>query len=226
MENIIEVIDVSKKYKMGDIEIYALKNVNVKIKRGEILAIMGPSGSGKTTLLNLIGCLDMPTSGEIYINGENITKMKKKELTKLKRFFLAHIFQFYNLIPFLTAIDNVELPMVLAGGLRKKDRYERAKNLLNLVGLGKRFNHKPDELSGGEQQRVAISRALANDPSLILADEPTGDLDEETGINLMKTLCNLVKNERKTLIIVTHDPIIAKFADRILKIKNGKIIND
>ncbi|MHA1231222.1 MAG: ABC transporter ATP-binding protein [Candidatus Helarchaeota archaeon] len=224
MENIVEVVNVNKIYKIGDVEIYALRDVNIEIKKGEIVAIMGPSGSGKTTLLNLIGCLDTPTSGSIFINGEDITKMKKKQLVNLRRFFLAHIFQFYNLIPFLNSLDNVELPMIIAGGMKKQARIKRAKYLLEMVGLSKRLYHKPEELSGGEQQRVAISRALANDPSLILADEPTGDLDEETGTKLIETLCNIIKKENKTLIMVTHDPTIARFASRVLKIKDGRIL--
>ena len=224
LENIIEVINVSKIYKLGDLEIYALKNINLEIKKGEIIAIMGPSGSGKTTLLNVIGCLDMVTTGEIYISGQDITKMRNKDIIKLKRFYLGHIFQFYNLIPFLTAIENVELPMLLAGEIKKAERTKKAKYLLDLVGLSKRMLHKPDELSGGEQQRVAISRALANDPLLILADEPTGDLDEKTGIKLIKNLRKIVKQTEKTLIMVTHDPTIANFASRILHIKNGTII--
>lgn len=225
MENIIELVDVSKKYKLGDVFIYAIKNINLKIKRGEVMAIMGPSGSGKTTLLNLIGCLDKPTSGEIYINGQDITKMGSKNLVQLKRFYIGHIFQFYNLIPFLTAGENVELPMLLAGELTSEKRREKAEQLLGKVGLSKRINHKPDELSGGEQQRVAIARSLANDPLLILADEPTGDLDEETGVNLIKMLIKIVKDTEKTLIMVTHDPTIAEYTSRILNIKNGTIIN-
>jgi putative ABC transport system ATP-binding protein len=225
MENIIELVDVSKKYKLGDVYIYALKNINLKIKRGEVMAIMGPSGSGKTTLLNLIGCLDKPTSGEIYISGQDITKMGSKNLVQLKRFYIGHIFQFYNLIPFLTAEENVELPMLLAGELTSEKRRERAEELLGKVGLSKRIKHKPDELSGGEQQRVAIARSLANDPLLIIADEPTGDLDEETGVNLIKMLIKIVTDTEKTLIMVTHDPTIAEYTSRILKIKNGTIIN-
>ena len=226
MENIIELVDVSKKYKLGDVFIYALKNINLKIKRGEVMAIMGPSGSGKTTLLNLIGCLDKPTSGEIYISGQDITKMSGKNLVQLKRFYIGHIFQFYNLIPFLTARENVELPMLLAREYTAEKRRERAEQLLGKVGLSKRVSHKPDELSGGEQQRVAIARSLANDPLLILADEPTGDLDEETGVKLIKMLINIVKNTEKTLIMVTHDPTIAEYTSRILNIKNGTIINE
>ncbi|MHA1311177.1 MAG: ABC transporter ATP-binding protein [Candidatus Helarchaeota archaeon] len=226
MENIVEIRNLYKKYQLGDLEIFALKNINMSIKNGEILAIMGPSGSGKTTLLNLIGCLDTPTSGKIYINGEDITELNKKELVKLRRFYLAHIFQFYNLIPFMTAIDNVELPMLIAGKIKKHDRLKRAEYLLKIVGLNKRIYHKPDELSGGEQQRVAIARALANDPLLILADEPTGDLDEDTGIKIIKILCDIIKKERKTLVMVTHDSMIASFASRILKLKSGSLIED
>ncbi|MBD3228978.1 MAG: ATP-binding cassette domain-containing protein [Candidatus Lokiarchaeota archaeon] len=224
MPNIVEVINLSKRYRLGDLYIYALRDINLEIEKGAIVSIMGPSGSGKTTLLNIIGCLDNPTSGEVYISGLNITEMGSKELTRIKRFYVGHIFQFYNLIPFLTAVENVELPMLLAKEYKKSERRDRAEYLLDLVGLSKRILHKPDELSGGEQQRVAVARALANDPYIILADEPTGDLDEDTGIKLVKNLREIVEETEKTLIMVTHDPNVAQITSRILKIKNGRII--
>ena len=223
METIIELVNVSKRYILGEIEVYALRKINLKIFRGEILGIMGPSGSGKTTLLNLIGTLDKPDTGKIFLEGLDTFSLRESELVNLRRRTIGYIFQFYNLIPILTALDNVSLPMLLAGvGQEKRER--RSKELLELVGLKNRIHHKPDELSGGEQQRVAIARALANDPAIILADEPTGDLDEETGIEIIKQLRAIIEKEGKTLIIVTHDPVIAKYATRILNLRDGKII--
>ncbi|NVM56074.1 MAG: ABC transporter ATP-binding protein [Candidatus Helarchaeota archaeon] len=223
METIIELVNVTKTYVLGEVEVYALRKVNMKVYRGEILGIMGPSGSGKTTLLNLIGTLDTPDSGKIFIDGIDIGSIGERELVNLRRRTLGYIFQFYNLIPVLSALDNVNLPMLLAG-VGKEKREKRSRELLELVGLKNRLFHKPDELSGGEQQRVAIARALANDPSIILADEPTGDLDEETGIEVVKQMRRLIEREKKTLIIVTHDPVIATHTTRILNLRDGHII--
>jgi putative ABC transport system ATP-binding protein len=223
METIIELVNVSKTYILGEIEVNALRKVNLKIYRGEMLGIMGPSGSGKTTLLNLIGTLDKPDTGKIFIEGIDTIALRESELVNLRRRTIGYIFQFYNLIPTLTALDNVGLPMLLAGvGREKKER--RSMELLELVGLKNRIYHKPDELSGGEQQRVAIARALANDPAIILADEPTGDLDEETGIEIIKQMRAIIEKEKKTLIIVTHDPAIARYTTRILNLRDGQII--
>ncbi len=197
----------------------------MKVYEGELLAIMGPSGSGKTTLLNLIGTLDKPDSGEIFIEGISVGSIGERELVNLRRRTIGYIFQFYNLIPVLTALDNVCLPMLLAGENKEK-KERRAVELLELVGLRKRMRHKPDELSGGEQQRVAIARALANNPTIILADEPTGDLDEETGKKIVKEMRKIIQKEKKTLIIVTHDPLVAKFATRVLNLRDGRIINE
>lgn len=223
MDAIVELVNVTKIYNLGEVEVYALRKINIKINRGEILGIMGPSGSGKTTLLNLIGTLDKPDSGKIFIDGMDIGSIKEKELVSLRRKKIGYIFQFYNLIPVLTAVDNVGLPMLLAG-INRGTREKRARELLELVGLKKRVNHKPDELSGGEQQRVAIARALANNPSIILADEPTGDLDEETGIKVVKQMRKIIELEKKTLIIVTHDPVIATHTTRVLNLRDGRII--
>ena len=225
METIVELVNLTKVYVLGEIEVYALRKINLKIYRGEILGIMGPSGSGKTTLLNLIGTLDTPDSGKIFIDGVDIISLRESELVNLRRKTLGYIFQFYNLIPGLNALDNVSLPMLLAG-MNRTRREKRAKELLELVGLKKRILHKPDELSGGEQQRVAIARALANDPSIILADEPTGDLDEETGIQVVKQMRAIIEREKKTLIIVTHDPVIASYATRILNLRDGHIVGE
>jgi putative ABC transport system ATP-binding protein len=221
---IVETRKLVKTYELGDSTVHALRRVNLKIMEGEAVAIMGPSGSGKTTLLNMLGALDTPTSGEVIINGVNISKMSDQELTLIRRHMIGPIFQFYNLIPVLTAFENVELPMIFAGS-PKDVRGARAKQLLKGVGLGGRMDHRPDELSGGEQQRVAIARALANNPSIILGDEVTGDLDTKTGEEIIAMLLKLSKDERRTLIIVTHDPNVGSKMDRILKIRDGQIID-
>jgi putative ABC transport system ATP-binding protein len=218
----VETRKLVKTYKLGDNVVRALRGVNLKIIEGEAVAIMGPSGSGKTTLLNMLGALDTPTSGEVIIDGVNISKMSDKELTLIRRHMIGPVFQFYNLIPVLTAIENVELPMIFAG-FPKDVRTARAKQLLKIVGLGNRMDHRPDELSGGEQQRVAIARALANNPSIILGDEVTGDLDTKTGEEIVGMLLKLSKEEKRTLIIVTHDPTVGAKMDRILKIRDGQI---
>jgi len=224
-EVVVETIDLCKVYRMGLTEIHALKNVNLKVYRGEMVAVVGPSGSGKTTLLNLIGTLDKPTSGKIYIDGEDITTKSEKELTLLRRKKIGFVFQFYNLIPVLTAYENVELPLLISG-VPKKEREKRVRKLLEMVGLEDRMNHRPDELSGGEQQRVAIARALVNNPSIILADEPTGDLDTETGLMVVQLMRKLAKEEDSTVIMVTHDPQISEIADRIIYLRDGKIIGE
>ncbi|MEX2702755.1 MAG: ABC transporter ATP-binding protein [Candidatus Baldrarchaeota archaeon] len=224
-EVVVETVDLCKVYRMGLTEIHALKNVNLKVYRGEMVAVVGPSGSGKTTLLNLIGTLDKPTSGKIYIEGEDITTKSEKELTLLRRRKIGFVFQFYNLIPVLTAYENVELPLLISG-VPKKEREKRVRRLLEMVGLEDRMNHRPDELSGGEQQRVAIARALVNNPSIILADEPTGDLDTETGLMVVQLMRKLAKEEDSTVIMVTHDPQISEIADRIIYLRDGKIIGE
>lgn len=219
----VRLENIEKVYKLGEIPVQALSDVSLQLSKGEFVAIMGPSGSGKTTLLNLIGVLDKPTKGEIYINGKNITKLKDRELTGLRRNTVGYIFQFYNLIPVLSAFENVELPMLISG-TPKKEREERAHLLLEKVGLHGREKHRPDELSGGEQQRVAIVRALANKPSVVLADEPTGDLDSKTGKDVMQALRDLSRNEGATVIVVTHDSMVANLASRIFEMKDGRII--
>jgi putative ABC transport system ATP-binding protein len=219
----VKIENVEKTYKLGEILVPALKNTNIELKKGEFVAVMGPSGSGKTTLLNLIGALDKPTKGKIYVDGKDLTTLKEKELTKLRRRTVGYIFQFYNLIPVLSAFENVELPMLIAG-LPTKEREERARQLLETVGLAERGDHRPDELSGGEQQRVAIVRALANKPSVVLADEPTGDLDSKTGKEVMQALRDLSRNEGATVIVVTHDPMVANLANRIFEMRDGRII--
>ena len=218
------VENVEKTYRLGEIIVHALKGINMQLEKGEFVAVMGPSGSGKTTLLNLIGVLDKPSKGKIYIENKDITLFKEKELTTLRRRTIGYIFQFYNLIPVLSAIENVELPMLIAG-MPKNERQERALKLLETVGLADRAYHRPDELSGGEQQRVAIVRALANKPSIVLADEPTGDLDTKNGKEVIQSLRNLSKFEGATVIVVTHDPVVANLATRIFNMRDGMIIS-
>ncbi len=221
----VRVEAVEKTYKLGENEVHALKGINLELNKGEFVAFMGPSGSGKTTLLNLIGVLDKPSKGKIYIDGVDLTILKERQLTKLRRSTIGFIFQFYNLIPVLSAFENVELPMLIAG-VPAKEREKRAKELLKMVGLGERLHHRPDELSGGEQQRVAIVRALANKPSIVLADEPTGDLDSKTGKEVVQALRDLSNHEGATVIVVTHDPTVATMATRVFEMRDGLIIKD
>ncbi len=224
-ETVIQVENLVKIYQLGKVSIPALRGISFDVAKGEFLVVMGPSGSGKTTLLNLIGAIDKPTSGRISIDGRDITTLGEGELTKLRRHKIGFIFQFYNLIPALTALENVELPMLTAG-VSRKIASKRAFQLLETVGLVERVGHLPDELSGGEQQRIAIARALANRPSVILADEPTGDLDTKTGMEVVQILHDTSKKENATVIVVTHDPMITEKADRILHMIDGNIIGE
>lgn len=224
-ETVIQVENLVKTYHLGKVSIPALRGISFDVAKGEFLVVMGPSGSGKTTLLNLMGAIDKPTSGRISIGGTDVTTLGEGKLTKLRRHKIGFIFQFYNLIPALTALENVELPMLTAG-VPRKIASERAFQLLETVGLAERGAHLPDELSGGEQQRVAIARALANKPSVILADEPTGDLDTKTGMEVVQVLYDTSKKENATVIVVTHDPMITKKADRILQMRDGNIVEE
>ena len=226
---IVDLNEVSRVYSMGEIEVHALRGVTLHVKRGGAIGIMGPSGSGKTTLLNLIGALDRPTHGTVTIDGVNITRMGESELTKIRRNKLSYVFQFFNLLPVLTAYENVELPLLI-GGVEEDARKERVDHLLSLVGLTERAEHRPDELSGGEQQRIAIARALAKPPGttssvIVLADEPTGDLDYHTGIEILDILVSLTKGEGGTLITVTHDPEVGEKMDRVYRMRDGQIEN-
>jgi putative ABC transport system ATP-binding protein len=221
-KTIIRTIELSKIYRRGKINVPALNGVNLEVTHGEIVGIMGPSGSGKTTLLNIIGGLDKPTQGKIFVDGADITSLNEKDLADYRLKKVGFIFQFYNLIPTLTAIENVEVPMALAG-VPKNERRENALNLLRMVGLESRADHKPDELSGGEQQRVAIARALANNPSIVLADEPTGDLDSKSAVAFMKIVRDLNKRSNQTFIIVTHDPLVVERCTKIYTIRDGRL---
>ncbi|MEM0480842.1 MAG: ABC transporter ATP-binding protein [Candidatus Aenigmatarchaeota archaeon] len=221
---IIKTENVWKIYKMDSIEVAAIRGISLKIKEGEFVSIMGPSGSGKSTLLHLIGCLDKPTKGKIYIEGKEISKMSENELANLRMEKIGFVFQFFNLYPTLTALENVELPMIISKK-DKKERRERAKKLLELVGLKGFENRLPSQLSGGQKQRVAIARALANNPKIILADEPTGNLDSKSGKEIMQLLKKLQKIG-KTIVVVTHNPEFKKYSDRVIFIKDGKILKE
>lgn len=220
---IISLENVWKIYRMGHVEVNALQGLNLDVKEGEFLAIMGPSGSGKSTAVNMIGCLDVPTRGKILLEGHDISKLSESELAQIRGKKIGFIFQQFNLIPTLTALENVMLPMIFQG-VGEEERTKRGTKLLELVELGDRINHKPTELSGGEQQRVAIARSLSNNPEVVLADEPTGNLDSKTGANVLDFLEKLHKEERKTIIMVTHNQNLAKFAERTEFLKDGRIV--
>jgi putative ABC transport system ATP-binding protein len=218
-------VDLNKIFKIGSTEIRAIRGLNLTVEEGEMIALVGPSGSGKTTLLNIIGGLDKASAGSVNVLGMEITSYEPEDLVEYRRKTVGHIFQTLNLIPTLTAAENVELPMV-ALGASKDDKANRVKELIEVVGLGDRMNHKPVELSGGEQQRVAIAAALANDPTMILADEPTGELDTKTAKIIVDYLREVNEELGKTIIMVTHDPNAARAADRILNIRDGVIYTD
>ncbi|MBO0887781.1 ABC transporter ATP-binding protein [Candidatus Bathyarchaeota archaeon] len=220
---VVRLENLEKSYRLGKTIVEALRGISFLLHEAEFMVVMGPSGSGKTTLLNIIGTLDKPTSGHAFIDGEDIGRMNDGQLTKLRRFKIGFVFQFHNLIPVLTALENVQLPMLTAG-LGRKASENRANELLGRVGLKERVNHLPDELSGGEQQRVAIARALANHPRIILADEPTGDLDTKTGSEVVEIMHAMAKDEKTAVVVVTHDPIIAAKADRLLEMRDGRIV--
>jgi putative ABC transport system ATP-binding protein len=216
--------DLWKTYEMGTNEVHALQGISFAIQRNEYVAIMGPSGSGKSTLMNLIGCLDTPTKGEYWLNGRLVSEMDDDELAHIRNKEIGFVFQTFNLLARATALHNVELPLIYSG-LAAKERSERAKKSLQMVELSDRMHHKPNELSGGQRQRVAIARALVNHPSIILADEPTGNLDSQTGLEIMK-LFDRLHAEGNTIILVTHERDIAEFAHRVISIRDGKIASD
>jgi len=221
---VIEIEGVTKLYKMGTEVIHALRGVNVKIHRNEYLAIMGPSGSGKSTLMNMLGCLDTPTAGRYEFNGKNVAHMIDDELAEIRNREIGFVFQTFNLLPRSNALHNVELPLIYAG-LGKSQRIEKARRALENVGLGDRMFHRPNELSGGQRQRVAVARALVNDPSIILADEPTGNLDSKTGEEIMELFEHLYE-QGNTIIVVTHEEDIARHARRIVRLRDGLIESD
>jgi len=219
MSNVIEVRDITKTYTMGEVKVHALRGVSFEIERGEVVAIMGPSGSGKSTLMNTLGCLDRPTSGEYYLDGQLVSSLKDDQLALIRNEKVGFVFQSFNLLARVSALANVELPLRYAGVT--KGRRARARAALEAVGLGDRVNHHPYELSGGQQQRVALARAIVNEPSIIMADEPTGNLDTKVGKEIMDLLLSLNKKYGTTLIIVTHDPMIAKQTQRVIRIIDG-----
>lgn len=220
-KKIIELVNVSKHYEMGDSVVKALDGVSTEVYQGEFIVIVGPSGSGKSTMMNMIGALDLATNGKIYLDGVDIDELKESELSQIRGKKIGFVFQTFNLIPTLTAMENVMIPMVFQD-VSKEERIRKAEDILEKVGLSHRRDHLPGELSGGERQRVAIARALANDPDVILADEPTGNLDSKTGKDIMKIFGDLNK-KGKTIIFVTHDLELTKYASKILKIRDGKI---
>jgi len=221
-EWVVDARDITKVYQMGEVEVHALRGLSVKIAPGEILSIMGPSGSGKSTLMNILGCLDRPTSGDYYLNGESVANLNDDQLAEIRNRGVGFVFQSFNLLPRATALANVELPMRYSA-LNGRSKKEVATQALEAVGLGDRIHHRPNELSGGQMQRVAIARALVNDPAIIMADEPTGNLDTTSGDEIMGLLKNLNKERGTTLIIVTHDPEIAELTNRVISIRDGRI---
>jgi putative ABC transport system ATP-binding protein len=220
-DTVIVANDLKKVYKMGEMEVHALRGVNIRIARGDVVAIVGPSGSGKSTLMNIIGCLDRPTSGEYILDGEHISDLKDDQLATIRNQKVGFVFQSFNLLPRATALANVELPLRYAG--KNGDRKKLAREALEAVGLGDRMTHRPNELSGGQQQRVAIARALVNQPAIILADEPTGNLDTKSGKEIMELLLGLNRNVGTTLILVTHAPDIAAQAHHVIRIIDGLV---
>ncbi len=224
MENVIDIKGIIRNFKLGQETVYVLKGIDLTVKRGDYIAIMGPSGSGKSTLMNLLGCLDTPTDGSYILNGSDVSTMTDDALAEIRNREIGFVFQTFNLLPRTTALDNVALPMIYAG-MSKKDRNARAEEVLKNVGLGDRMDHKPNQLSGGQRQRVAVGRALVNKPSIILADEPTGNLDSKTSLEIMH-LFDTIHAAGNTVILVTHEEEVAEHAHRVIRLRDGMIESD
>lgn len=220
-KSLIDISGVTKRYQLGEQTVFALNGINLTIEKGEYVALMGPSGSGKSTLMNIIGCLDTPTSGDYWLNNKEVSKMSDSALSEVRNAEIGFVFQTFNLLNRMNAIDNVALPLVYSG-ISKKIREERAKDVLTKVGLGDRMNHKPNELSGGQRQRVAVARALVNNPSILLADEPTGNLDTKTSHEIM-ALFDEIHQAGNTIVLVTHEEDIAQHAKRIIRLRDGVV---
>jgi putative ABC transport system ATP-binding protein len=222
---VIELQDICKVYQMGEVEVHALRGVSLRVSKGEIMAIMGPSGSGKSTMMNIIGCLDQPTSGSYLLEGQDVSHLDDNELAAIRNLRIGFVFQTFNLLARTSALQNVTLPLIYAG-VGRTERRDRARAALETVGLGHRLDHLPTELSGGQQQRVAIARALVSNPSIILADEPTGNLDSESGAEVMAILQGLNRRHGMTVVLVTHDPVIARHSERILNLHDGQVTHN
>jgi len=225
-KNVVEAVDLYKTYQMGSVEVHALRGLSTRIEKGEVVAVMGPSGSGKSTLMNILGCLDKPTSGTYLLNGENVQDMNRDQLADIRNRQVGFVFQSYNLLSRSDAVTNVMMPLRYRRNNGVEDHRKMAEDLLTRVGLGDRMTHRPTEMSGGQQQRVAIARALVNDPAIVLADEPTGNLDSISGDGIMDLLLGLNEEKGVTLIIVTHDPEVAKMAQRTVHLFDGKVNNE
>lgn len=224
-KTVIKLDNVWKTYRMGEVDVHALRGLDFEVHEGEFVAIMGPSGSGKSTAVNMIGCLDVPSKGKVVLDSYDISKLSESRLALIRGKTIGFIFQQFNLIPTLTALENVTLPMIFQG-YSEDERDSRGRKLLEMVQLGERYHHKPTEMSGGQQQRVAIARSLSNDPEVLIADEPTGNLDSETGKKVLDFLIDLNTNQGKTIIMVTHDPHVSEIAGRTVYLKDGKIVKE
>jgi putative ABC transport system ATP-binding protein len=225
MNSVMDIRDLEKTYDLGEVQVHALRGVSFSVERGQLITVMGPSGSGKSTLMNVIGCLDQPTAGTYVLDSEDVGALNDDQLASIRNRQIGFVFQSFNLLPRTSALANCELPLIYSG-LRASERRERARQALEAVGLADRLNHHPNELSGGQQQRVAIARALVNEPSIILADEPTGNLDTKSGVEVMRIIQELNRDKGITVLIVSHDPFIARHTQRVIRLQDGLIVGD
>ena len=223
---VILVSDMTKSYRMGDVEVRALRGVNLSIEAGEFVSVIGPSGSGKSTFMHILGCLDRPTSGSYLLDGDDVSRLSRDELATVRNSKIGFVFQGFNLLARTTALDNVELPLLYRSGLRASERHQRAKAMLTEVGLSDRMDHHPNQLSGGQQQRVAIARSLVNHPSIVLADEPTGNLDSRTSVEIMEIFQRLNRDGGITVVLITHEHDIAEYGSRLIRFRDGRVVAD